>query len=168
MGTFVKAVCAMSGKYMTQSGLWVGPRLLLSTLHIHTFVQGIPSRGECELIRQSGQTFDVESEISSQVLSTHSPKVQLLDFSAEDDIGIFRLQDSFTPRENFVDPEWLMERNEVYNNHLPPGSNVGCLGYNSRISDDDKRRVTEIAASKLQLELHQFAAMVRFYRNPYD
>ena len=60
---------------------------------------------ECESNRKTGQTFDVESEISSQVLSAHSPKVQLLDFSAEIDIGIIRLQDRFASRENFVDPE---------------------------------------------------------------
>lgn len=45
----------------------------VDTLHIHDWVKGSPSKGECHSLCESCQTFRVESEISSQVLSECSP-----------------------------------------------------------------------------------------------
>lgn len=71
--------------------IWRGPRLLLAALHIHDLVKRSPAKEECQLLYGSCQTFRVESEISSQILSECSHKVQLLHYSEQNDIKIFRL-----------------------------------------------------------------------------
>ena len=160
MSQVVKSVAVMSSAHMTQTAVWIGPRLLLSTLHFHHWVQGLPSNEECELFRKSGQTFDVETESCSQVLSTHSPKVQLLEFSAEDDIGIFKLQDCYPPRSDWVSPNWLMERDDAYRHDLKAGRKVGCVAYNGNIYEGDARRIKDEAAIQLQKTLPQSAFLV--------
>ena len=163
MSQVVKSVAVMSSAHMTQTAIWIGPRLLLSTLHIHHWIQGLPSNEECDLVRKTGQTFDVESEICSQVLSLHSPKVQLLEFSAEDDIGIFKLQDQYPPREDFVNPNWLMERDEAYEQNLEPGRKVACVGYSGKISEEDARKIKDETSIQLQKDLQQLAFSVSLY-----
>ena len=157
MSQIVKSVAVMSSAYMTQTAIWVGPRLLLSTLHLHPWVQGLPSNEECDLVRKSGQTFDVETEICSQVLSVHSPKVQLVEFSAEDDIGIFKLQDCYPPRSDWVSPDWLMERDDAYRQNLTAGRKVACVAYDGNINEGDMRKIKDQAAMQLQMTLQQFA-----------
>ncbi|KAK3172998.1 hypothetical protein OEA41_006326 [Lepraria neglecta] len=157
MSQIVKSVAVMSSAHMTQTAIWVGPRLLLSTLHLHHWVQALPSNEECDLVRKTGQTFDVESESCSHVLSVHSPKVQLLQFSAEDDIGIFKLQDCYPPRSDWVNPDWLMERDDAYRHDLNVGRKVACVAYNGKISEGDTRKIKDEAAIQLQKNLQQFA-----------
>ncbi|KAL9099348.1 MAG: hypothetical protein Q9163_005139 [Psora crenata] len=159
MSQIVRSVAVMSSaaNNMCQTAIWIGPRLLLSTLHFHHWIQGLPSNEECDLVRKSGRTFDVESEIASQVLSSvHSPKVVLLDFSVEDDIGIFKLPDRYPPRSEWVDPDWLTERDELYNNqNLGPGRKVACVGYSGKINDEDKTKIKNEAAIQLRKNLPQ-------------
>ena len=156
MSPIVKTVAIMSSAHMTQTATWIRPRLLLSTLHLHHWVQGLPSNEECELVRNTGQTFDVETEYCSQVLSVQSPKVQLLELSAEDDIGIFKLQDRYPPRSDWVSPDWLMERDNAYGQDLK-GRKVACIAYNGRISEGDTRKIKDEAAIQLQKNLPQSA-----------
>jgi len=163
MSQIVKSVAVMSSAHMTQTAIWIGPRLLLSTLHFHHWVQGLPSNEECDLVRKTGQTFDVETEICSQFLSVHSPKVQLLEFSAEDDIGIFKLQDRYPPRSDWVNPDWLMERDDAYRQDLNAGRKVACVVYNGKISEGDTRKIKDEAAIQLQKNLQQFAFSVSLY-----
>ena len=160
MSQIVKSVAVMSSAHMSQTAIWVGPRLLLSTLHLHHWVQGLPSNEECDLVRKSGQTFDVESEICSQVLSVHSPKVQLLEFSVKDDIAIFKLQDCYPPTSDWVNPDWLMERDDAYKQDLNAGRKVACVAYNGKISEGDERKIKDEVASQLQKKLQQLAFSV--------
>jgi len=163
MSQIVKSVAVMSSAHMTQTAIWIGPRLLLSTLHFHHWVQGLPSNEECDLVRKTGQTFDVETEICSQFLSVHLPKVQLLEFSVEDDIGIFKLQDRYPPRSDWVNPDWLMERDDAYRQDLNAGRKVACVVYNGKISEGDTRKIKDEAAIQLQKNLQQFAFSVSLY-----
>ena len=146
---------------MTQTAIWIGPRLLLSTLHLYQWVQGLPSDEECELVRKKGLTFDVESEICSQVLSLHSPKVQLVEFSAKDDIGIFKLQENYPPRSEWVNIEWLMDRDEAYKLELKAGCKVACVAFNSKMTGEDRRNIKDEAARQLHQKAPKFALSVR-------
>lgn len=149
---------------MTQTAIWVGPRLLLSTLHFRHWIQDQPSHEECELVRKMGETFNVESEICSQVLSEFSPKVQLVEFSAEHDIGLYKLQDHYSSRTEYLDPNWLMELDEVYRVNLEDGRNIACVGYNSKISPEDATEVMKQAAIQLQRTLSQSTTKVNLYQ----
>ena len=162
MSQIVKSVAVMSSANMTQTAIWIGPRLLLSTLHFHHWIQGLPSNEECELVRKTGQTFDVETEIRSEILSVHSPKVQLLEFSAENDIGIFKLQDRYPPRSDWASPDWLMERDDAFRQDLSAGQKVACVAYNGKISEGDARRIKDEAAIQLQKTLQESAYLVSF------
>ena len=160
MSQIVKSVAVMSSTQMTQTAIWVGPRVLLSALHLYHWVQGVPSTEECDLVRKTGQVFNVESEICSQVLSSHSPKVQLVEFSIEDDIGIFKLQDCYPPRPDWVDPDWLLDRDDAYIKKLSAGRKVACVGYSGKISEEDAKKIKNEAAIKLQENLQQSAFSV--------
>jgi hypothetical protein len=164
MSNVVKSVAVMSSKVTTQTAIWVGPRLLLSTLHFRHWIQDQPSNEECELVRKMGETFNVESEICSQVLSEFSPKVQLVKFSAEHDIGLYKLQDHYPSRTEYLDPNWLMECDEAYRANLEDGRNVACVGYSSKISHEDATEVMEQAAIQLQRTLSQFTTQVSLYQ----
>ena len=143
---------------MTQTAIWVGPRLLLSALHFRHWIQDQPSREECELVRDIGQKFSVESEISSQVLSEFSPKVKLIEFSAEHDIGLYRLLDDYPARTEYLDPNWLIECDEAHGAY-PDRLNVACVGYNSKISSEDAVevgiRLQDAPQSITQLSIYQ-------------
>ena len=149
----IRSVAVMSGSTMTQSALWIGPRLLLSTLHIHTWVQGFPSEEECKLLHQSGTTFDVETEISSQVLGKFSPKVRLIVWSAENDVGIFQLLPQFASQTEYINIDWLMEPEELYNQNLSPGRRAACIGYNGSLSKDLAKQVKHEASRELSKNL---------------
>lgn len=153
----------MSSKVMAQTAIWVGPRLLLSTLQFRHWIQDQPSHEECELVRKIGETFNVESEICSQVLSEFSPKVQLVEFSAEHDIGLYKLQDHFPSRTEYLNPDWLMECDEAYSANLEDGRSIACVGYNSKISHEDATEVIKQAAIQLQRTLPQFATQVSLH-----
>jgi hypothetical protein len=96
-------------------------------------------------------------------LSIFSPKVQLLEFSAEDDIGIFKLQDHYPPRSDYVNPDWLLECDEVYERDLKPGRKVACVGYSGKISEEDAVKVKNEAAIQLQKTVPQSALSVSLY-----
>ena len=163
MGNIVKAVAVMSSSVMTQSAIWVGPRLLLSALHFRHWIQNGPSHEECVLVREMGETFNVESEISSQVLSEFSPKVKLLWFSAEHDTGLYRLLDDYPARTEYLDPNWLLEGDEIRGAYLD-GQNVACVGYNSKISSEDAKEVVARAAIKLERTLQQSITQLSLYQ----
>jgi hypothetical protein len=112
-----------------QSGLWISPRVFVSTLHFHHWIQGTPSTEKCELIHKSGQLFVVGSETCSQIISQFSSKVQLIDFSTKDDLGVFKLQDQYPLQIDHVNPDWLLDRDELYKRDLKPGRKVACIGY---------------------------------------
>ena len=109
-----------------------------------------PSDEERELVRKNGLTFDVESEVCSQVLSLHSPKVQLLEFSAKDDIGIYELQDNYPSRSTWMNLEWLIERDDVYRLDLKARRKVACVAYNGKVTEEDTRDIRDEAARQLQ------------------
>lgn len=97
----------------------------------------------------------MESEISSQILSDLSPKVQLIEFSAKDNVGIFRLQGQYPDRAEWVDPMWLMERDEVCGRGLGAGRSVACVAYHEKISEDDSQLIKDVAAVQLLNQLQQ-------------
>ncbi|MCJ1377590.1 hypothetical protein MMC17_000685 [Xylographa soralifera] len=107
----------MSSTYIRQTALYTVPSLLLSTLHIAyaSMDLRVPSDAEYDLTRQSGQILDIECEICSDVfLTKHSSKIQLLLFSAENGVGISKLQDHYASSSEYVDSGSLMDRDEVF------------------------------------------------------
>ena len=152
----------MSGVYMIQTAIWIGPPSPV-TLYMPPWVSGLPSSEECDSIRRTGQTFAVESEICSQVLSAHSPKVQLLEHSTEDDIGIFELQDNYPSRSDWVNSDWLMERDHAYTSDLKAGRKVACVGHSGKVGEDDVRKIKREAAIRVHKGLPQSAALVSLY-----
>jgi hypothetical protein len=163
MGNIVKSVAVMSSSVMMQTAIWVGPRLLLSALHFRHWIQHQPSREECELVQKMGETFSVESEITSQVFSEFSPKVKLIEFSAEHDVGLYRLLDDYPARTEYLDPNWLLEGDEIRGAYLD-GQNVACVGYNSKISSEDAKEVVARAAIKLERTLQQSITQLSLYQ----
>ena len=163
MGNIVRSVAVMSSSVMTQSAIWVGPRLLLSALHFRQWIQDKPSYEECLLVQETGEKFIVESEISSQVLSEFSPKVELFGFNAEHNIGIYRLLDEYPARTEYLDPDWLIEGKEIGGAYLE-GRNVACVGYNSKISPEDAIDVVEQAAIQLERTLPQSRTKLSLYQ----
>ena len=150
MGSIVRSVAVMKSRYMTQSALWVGPRLLISTLHLYHWQLGEPTTEECELVRKAGHAFEVESEITAQILTDTSPKVQLIAFDIDADIGVFRLMDKYRPSPNHIDPDWLVETNRVRDINLTIGRKVACLGYNGQIDATDAEAVKAEANKVVQ------------------
>ena len=130
----IKSVAVLSSHSQSQSGIWVGPRLLISTLHLYEYIQGFPSHQECSFIKEKGILFGVESEISSQVLSSHSPKLRLIAFDIEHDIGLFKLVEEYPPNPVWADPKWIVERDEVPELGLKPGRKAACVGYNGHVT----------------------------------
>ena len=162
------SVGAMRSSAKSQTMLWVGPRVCISTLHMYNWYSGanIPSKQECQLLIDTAQAFDVECEITSQILNEYSPKVCLRAFDIDNDIGIFTLLDVYTSITNYIDPEWLLERDEVYNlKDLNTGRKVGCIGYNSAIGEEDTKMVKAEIARQLQTNLREQAFVVCFDLN---
>lgn len=157
-------MAVMSSKVMTQSAIWIGPRLLLSTLRFRHWIKGQPTHEGCDLVRKTNETFSVESEICSLVLSEFSPKVQLIEYSAEHGIGIYRLQDHYSSRTEYGDPDWLVECDEDFNANLENGQNAACVGYNDKISPEDSQEVMKQAAIRLQIIMPQLATQVSFHQ----
>ena len=145
----VRSTGVMVNQTMTQSGFWVGPRLFMSTLHFHSWIGKYASFNECEEFRQIGVAFPVETEISRQVVDAYSPCVQLIAFDINNDVGLFRLQDRYPDQPNFVDVNWLLERDDAYSRQLPVGCKAACCGYSTTVSEDDSRKVQDQAAHVL-------------------
>ena len=122
----------------------------------------MPCVQELQTLVDIRQPFDVESEVTSQILSNHSAKVRLRAFDVPGDIGIFTLFDAYPSVPDHVNPEWLLERDEVANiNDIDVTRKVACIGYNSVISDQDERKVKAEAARQLQINFQQQASIVR-------
>ncbi len=73
------------------------------------------------------------------------------------DLQTFR---HYPPRSDWVRPEFLMERDELYQQNLTAGRKVACVGFNGRVSESDGRRIKEETAVQLQKNLHQLAFSV--------
>lgn len=149
---------------MSEFGLWVSPRLLLSSLHLYDWPTGGPTFSVCEMLRLSGQTFHVESEITSQVLSENSPKVQLIAFSVEHDVGLFKLQDDCLSNSDWVEIDWLLERDEVVQAKVSPGQKVACVGYSGKVENNDAWEISMEIAVQLRLRLPETASLVSVLR----
>ena len=153
MGCIVKSVAIMKSPYMTQTAVWIAPRFLIATLHLYHWRHGKPTVKECESVREDGDIFLVESEITAQILSEDSPKVQLLAFDVDDDIGIFHLMDGYPSSTNYIDPAWIIERDMIQQMNLPLGRKVACLGYNGRVDNDDVEAIMKEATRVTQENL---------------
>lgn len=132
--------------------MWVSPRLLISSLDFHGWITGDPSQIECERARDLGISFAVENEISEKLLSEYSPRVQLVAFDVENEFGIFKLQDQYADRKDFIDIRWMLEYDEAcsqQNLNLEPGTNAACVGYSAIISEDDSKTVLDQANRQL-------------------
>ena len=136
MDRVVRSVAVISSCKNTQSALWIGPRLLLSSLHnLVSNVGKDPTRWVLDDgLRRHNYAFEVESEITSQVLCSFSPKVELLKYFLEDDLVIFSLPDEYPPNRNWVEPDWLMQHGDFV---FQAGRKVACVAYNVSISDTD-------------------------------
>jgi hypothetical protein len=158
----VRSTGVMANGAKSQSGFWVGPRVFLSTLHFHDWIGTFASLGECELFKQAGVVFSVESEISRQVLTQYSPHVQLIAFNIDNDMGLFRLQDHYPDQSNFIDINWLLERDDAFSNQLPVESKAACCGYSAAVSAEESREIQDQAAhhlSKIPLAAVSFCSI---------
>lgn len=149
IGVLVRSTAVMANGAISQSGFWVGPRVFLSTLHFNKWAGSFASSAECEQFKQAGTTFPVESEISKTILTQYSPHVQLIAFSIENDMGLFKLQDHYPDQSNYVDLSWLLERDDAFSNKLLVGSKAGCCGYSALVSDKDSQEIQDQAAHHL-------------------
>jgi hypothetical protein len=133
----INSTASLRSPYVTQSGVWVGPRLLISALHMQNWNKvDSPSDEECELLSQQKVRYQVENEISTECLSGDSALVELIKFDVKSDLGIFRLVDEYAPRQSWVEIDNLMERDDSHN-LLVKGDVVGCIGFNGDIKSDD-------------------------------
>jgi hypothetical protein len=119
------------------------------TLHFHDWIGTFASLSECEQFKQAGVVFPVESEISRQVLTQYSPRVQLVAFNIDNDMGLFRLQDHYPDQSNFIDINWLLERDDAFSDQLPVGSKAACCGYSAAVSAQETREIQDQAAHHL-------------------
>ncbi|KAL8870924.1 MAG: hypothetical protein Q9174_003141 [Haloplaca sp. 1 TL-2023] len=151
--TIVRSVGIMGGD-STQSGLWIGPRHFLSTLHFHRWITGKPTKEECDVITRLKMKFNVETEIYSRLLlgsdRRQGSHLIMTEFDTELDIGLFELTDESPNQDVYSSPEWLMERNEAGSSEMRAGQKVGCIGFNSRIEHDDQVKILHQAANMLQ------------------
>lgn len=88
-----------------------------------------PQSTNCEQFRQRGVSLTVESENSQTILGEYSPRLQLIAFDVDHDVGLFKLQDRYPDQRDFVNIDWLMERDDAYFNDLPVGAKVACCGF---------------------------------------
>lgn len=145
----ISSTCVISGPSKNQSGFWIGPRLILSTLHFHNWIDEFPSVNECDQFRQSGISFAVESEITNIILNEYSPRVQLVAFDVDNDVGLFKLQDRFADQKNYVDINWIMEGDDAYSSQLQIGTKAACCGFNGSVSELHSRMIQDQAAQYL-------------------
>ena len=158
----VRSVAIMSSPRMTQSAVWIGPRLLLSTLLLYRWPNNHPTDHECEDLRQKPMSLSVETEICSQVLSSASPKVKLVQYSTSADLGIFKLQDGYPSRPDWVDIDWLMDGNEAYG--FKKGCKAACVAYNGRMNEQDAKEAKRLALSQSHQDIGISASSVSFDR----
>jgi hypothetical protein len=149
ISTIIKSVGFMGGPGKSQSCMWVGPRLLLSTLHLFNWPAIHPTIEDCENVRKHKIAFSVEIEVSAKILCEYSPRVLLVAFNVDHDLGIFKLQDEYPDRQDFIDVNWLMERDEAYHQGVAPESKAACIGFSSHVPENEAKLIKEQAAYKL-------------------
>lgn len=146
MSPIIRSTASM-GDNCQQSGLWVSPRHVIATLHFQNWRKLTPTQAELEAIRDDVETFSIESEISSSILNPSSPKVKLVAFNIANDIGFFQLQDEFPPSRNWVEIDWLMERDELHTVRLHENAasrrQIGCVGFNGKVVGTDVEAIKQ-------------------------
>lgn len=163
INVIIRSTGVMAHRGTTQSGFWVGPRLFVSTLHFHTWSGPCASLNECEQFRQSEIAFPVENEISRQLITKYSPRVQLVAFDIDNDLALFKLQGQYPDKKDFVDISWILERDEAYNNQLPVASKAACCGYSGAVSEEASKQIQNQAAHHLSKVLSVAAVSFFFY-----
>lgn len=167
MDTIVRSAVHMTSTTGAQSGFWVGPRLILSTLHIKEWKGKIASYEECEALRKSGEWIYVESEITSKVIDMqHSPVVQLIEYDVEADIGLFRLMDQYPPAHDWVRTSWMWERKEMHEFKTPDREWIACVGYNGRLTRFQKDHMGREWGFNIRRERPDIADIVSLILNP--
>ena len=124
----IRAVGTMSSRLLRQFGFWVSSRVFVSTLDFHEWRRGVPTDVELMAYRDDGDEFPVETEISAQILGEYSPKVRLVEFDISNNVGIFLLGAQYPPMKHFVDPDWIVERDDLSTAVIGPGQIVACAG----------------------------------------
>ncbi len=97
---------------------------------------------------RSQEPLSIENEISSKLLSQFSPKVALVAHNIQNDLGLFRLLDQYPPSRNWIDLNWIMDRDELYNSQMHHEQQIGCIGYSNSLSDEDTKKVKDEAEIK--------------------
>ena len=149
MDVIVRSTCVMSSPSKMQSGFWIGPRMLLSTLHFENWNQDFPTVNECEQFRQNRISIAVETEITNSILSKYSPRVHLIAFDVDNDVGLFQLQDGFPDQPHHVNVDWIMDGDNAWQSQLPTGTKAACCGFNGSISELHSKMVQDQAAHHL-------------------
>ncbi len=145
----------------TQSGIWVSPRIFISALHFRKWMYNTPTQAECQLVIDGGMSFTVENEISSKLLTDHhSPRIRLIGFQPDDDVGIFKLQDGYADREDWVPVESLVEPDEAVQYGLTEGTSVACVGFCGSVSDAQAYLIRDTARQHLLQQIGNSAAQV--------
>ncbi|KAI4271706.1 MAG: hypothetical protein L6R38_006806, partial [Xanthoria sp. 2 TBL-2021] len=151
LSLIVQATAVMSSKYMTQSALKVGHRVILSTLNFHHWLSDTPSAGEVQMVCDKFETFHVESDVDSTPPSSRSVKAGLVAYSIEDDLGIFKLLNHFEPHQHSVPLDRLLEREGPdWKEILQPGREVACIAYNAGTEDGFAGQIQHYANSILR------------------
>lgn len=119
----------MSTGHDSQSGVWIGPRHILSTLHFYPWIHNLPSHSICDEFRQRGVAFAVENEISQEIIDEYSPRVRLVGFDIDNDIGIFKLEDNYSDQTDFIDYQWIIERDEICQHDSHIESEAMCVDH---------------------------------------
>lgn len=146
-----------------QSCFWVGPRLLLSTLHFNKWTHTDPTTYECDGFLQNAIPLHVETEISTKLLGKLSPTVRLISFSVENDIGLFKLDDTFPDRQDYIDYHWLIERDELVQQDIAPRTKATCVGFSSEIAEAEAIDIGREVMQDLNRQIPQAAVSVSFF-----
>ncbi|KAL8994378.1 MAG: hypothetical protein Q9169_005642 [Polycauliona sp. 2 TL-2023] len=143
----IRSVGVMSGNrgHGSQSGIWIGPRHFLSTLHMHSWIDGTPSQGEIDVALQSTVSFDVETEIFSRLLGSdrEGVRVRLVDALLDQDLGVFELLEECEDQDVWTDVGCLMECEEVMKGELKSGMRMAWVGFNGRIRNEDRWKIQD-------------------------
>jgi hypothetical protein len=73
----------------------------------------------------------------------------LVAFNVDHDLGIFKRQDEYTDRQDFIDVNWLMEWDEAYHQSVAPESKAACIGFSSHVPENEAKLIKQQAAYKL-------------------
>ena len=143
----VRSVAALQDESQ-QTALWIGPRHLISALHFQNFKSAPPYQYELDGFIGTGSNLEVESDISTVLLSDLSAKVILIAADGKNDLGLFELLPQFPPSKDWVELDWLMDRNEVKDSYFP-GGRVACVGFSSSLELADINAVRQGAQDQL-------------------